>query len=64
MKKNRHSYVREKIKVLKDKKGDFFKSEKAWCRTTTALEEFEKQEQELEREAWERTRGRNQGLER
>jgi len=49
---------------LKDKKGDFFKSEKAWCRTTTALEEFEKQEQELEREAWERTRGRNQGLER
>ena len=48
---------------MKDKKGDFFKSEKAWCCTTTALEEFEKQEQELEHEALERTRGRSQGLE-
>lgn len=42
----------------------------AFCRElkftdgTTALEEFEKQERELERQALERTRGRNQGLER
>ena len=42
----------------------------AFCRElkfadgTTALEEFEKQERELERQALERTRGRNQGFER
>lgn len=42
----------------------------AFCRElkfadgTTVLEEFEKQERELERQALERTRGRNQGLER
>ena len=42
----------------------------AFCRElkfadgTPALEEFEKQEQELERQTLERTRGRNRGLER